>query len=221
MIRFDNINIEFNGVPLYNNPISTTIGPNEFVCVIGRSGIGKSVLTKILLGNMQPTSGAVYVNDTLVTKPSRRLSVVYQEHFILPWLTLRENILLGHPTPTQTSINSIADKLSIAKYLDMYPKTVSTGTKQRASIARALVADTDIIVMDEPLSSVDEITSQQIRKDISLLCKDKITIYITHDLYEVLELATRIIVIGHSGVVKDLARSEVTSTDMLLDLCNF
>jgi sulfonate transport system ATP-binding protein len=220
MIKFDNVNVTFaNGTILYQNSINLEFAPGEFVCIVGRSGSGKTVLLKTLLGNIQPTVGEVYINNEVVNAPSARVSVVYQDHFILPWLTLRENILLGQSNGAQKNLNNIANMLSIANHLDMYPKAVSIGTKQRASIARGLLADADIIVMDEPLSSVDEITAMQIRSDIAVLCQNKTTIYVTHNLNEALRLASRIVVINSTGVAANLLRSEINDVDELLAIC--
>ena len=129
-------------------------------------------------------------------------------------MTLRQNIKLG--SARDENIEKYAEVMKISQYLDMLPKEVSIGTKQRASIARALSSDAKLILMDEPLCSVDAITSQQIRADIKDICKGNTVVYITHDIHEVCKLSNRVIYIGLQGSILLDCQTTETSYDQIL-----
>jgi NitT/TauT family transport system ATP-binding protein len=200
-ISVEDFNVAFNGSNVYESNLNFDIQHGEFVSIIGKSGCGKTVLFKSILGNLTPSSGCIRVNNKKVEKPSKSIAVVYQDHFILPWMTLRDNITLGQ-SYTHT-LDMLATMTGIKEHLDKLPKQVSIGTRQRASIVRALMQNTDIILMDEPLCSVDEITSDQIREEIKRLCADKTVMYITHNIREAEQLSTRIITLGKLGILAD------------------
>lgn len=212
-IEIKDIDIVFDQKVIYKN-FSLTIDEGEFVCILGKSGTGKTVLLNSILGNVKPTKGTIKVDGKIVERPTKQIGVAYQDFSILPWMTLRQNIKLG--SARDENIEKYAEVMKISQYLDMLPKEVSIGTKQRASIARALSSDAKLILMDEPLCSVDAITSQQIRADIKDICKGNTVVYITHDIHEVFELSTRVICIGIQGsILLDCPTTE-TSYDQIL-----
>lgn len=212
-IEISNLNIVLGEKTIYKD-FSLSVQPGEFVCILGKSGTGKTVLVNSILGNIKPRSGSICIDGKQVSKPSKRIGVAYQDFSILPWMTLRQNIKLG-ATPT-ANVDTYAEMMKISKYLDLLPKEVSIGTKQRASIARALASEANIILMDEPLCSVDALTSTSIREDIKNFCKNRTVIYITHDIHEVFDVSSRVVCIGQNGKISLDCRTEDTSYEQIL-----
>lgn len=144
----------------------------EILGVMGRSGSGKTTLLKIIAGLIQPSTGSVNLNGEIVTKPTRKIGMVFQDYVAFPWLTVEKNIEFG------LKINKILDqsrKLIIDKMLyatgliehrKMYPITLSGGQKQRLAIARALAIEPEVLLMDEPFGALDQETKSQIRNFI-------------------------------------------------------
>lgn len=182
-------------------PISLKITEGEFVCILGESGCGKSTLWRILAGLEIPTSGIVKIDDIIVDGPNHKRGVVYQNHGLLPWLTVEENISLGfrirkEAVPRQ-KVKEVIDLVGISGFEKTKPKNLSGGMAQRVAIARALVGNPDILLMDEPFGALDAMTRLRMQSElIKIWEKDKedTIIFITHDIDEAVALATKIIV---------------------------
>jgi len=182
-------------------PINLRITKGEFVCILGESGCGKSTLWKILAGLETPTSGIVKIDDELVFEPNHKRGVVYQNHGLLPWLTVEENISLGFKirkeiVPKQ-KVKDVIDLVGISGFEKTKPKNLSGGMAQRVAIARALVGNPDILLMDEPFGALDAMTRLRMQSELMKIWekdKDDTIIFITHDIDEAVALATKIIV---------------------------
>jgi len=174
--------------------------PGEFICILGESGCGKSTLWRILAGLEFPTEGEVSIDDEVIIGPSHTRGVIFQNHGLLPWLTLKENIALGfkirgEKIPEQ-AIQDIIELMGIKGFENTKPHALSGGMAQRVAIARALVSKPDILLMDEPFGALDALTRLRLQNElISIWEKSGVTaIFITHDIDEALALATRIVV---------------------------
>lgn len=207
MIQISHAEVTFETTRVYSD-LTLTINSGEFVAILGKSGCGKSVLLKSILNNVPLSSGSILINGKPIVNKSKIMSVVYQDHSILPWLTLRNNIKLV--TNDSEVIESFSEMLQITEHLDKLPKHVSIGTKQRAAIVRALCAQTDIILLDEPLCSVDEITAQEIRASLKSVFAGKTVLYVTHNIHEALYVADRIIVLNSGNVILDQPSKDLT-----------
>jgi NitT/TauT family transport system ATP-binding protein len=179
---------------------------NEVVAIVGRSGTGKTTLLRLIAGLLEPTSGTV---DLLGVAPAvarrrKRIGFVAQDARLHPWRTVRENVTLplevnrnartnGHVSPDEW-----VARMGLSEAIDAYPHQLSGGMRQRVALARSLVIDPEVLLMDEPLASLDEITRDDLRDELLRLWEGsaRSVVYVTHDIEEAVLLADRVIVIG-------------------------
>lgn len=187
--------------------LNMNIKEGEFICVLGPSGCGKSTLMSILSGLTPPSSGEVtvqeknlYENGIAVNLP--HMGYVFQDHRLLPWRTVRENITLVMKAANIPSerwneiIHNILSMLQINQFENAYPLNLSGGQRQRVSIARALAVDPSFILMDEPFSTLDEVTARFMRREIVEIWRKsgKTIFFVTHSIREAIYLADRIFI---------------------------
>ncbi|HKA56796.1 MAG TPA: ABC transporter ATP-binding protein [Candidatus Binatia bacterium] len=175
----------------------------EFVCIIGHSGCGKSTVLSMLMGLNLPTSGTVIVNGKEVTGPGRDRGVVFQTAALLPWLTVRDNVLLA--IASRPDARSAMERRRLAdSYLaqvglegigDSFPEEISAGMRQRVGIARAFAVEPRVLLLDEPFSLLDALTRFELQEELLTLCERtrKTVVMVTHDVDEALLLADRIV----------------------------
>ncbi|WP_050526571.1 ABC transporter ATP-binding protein [Pseudorhodobacter aquimaris] len=179
----------------------------EFVAILGPSGCGKSSMLNVISGLRAPTRGRVYVEgEELFTPQSKapRLGYVFQSHRLLPWRTVRQNLEIalapsGVPRAEwDAKIDEILSILHIDQFKDSWPMRLSGGQRQRVSIARALVVDPSYILMDEPLSTLDEVTARSLRQELTGICQRTgvTVVFVTHSIREAVYLADRILILS-------------------------
>ncbi len=195
--------------------ISFQANENEFVSIIGPSGCGKSTFLRIVAGLNRPTGGGVFYKNKIIREPIKNISFVFQDFALMPWLTNVENVKLG------CSRINISEKEKEKKAVELlgtfglngfeysYPNMLSGGMKQRVGIARALVSKPDVLLMDEPFSSLDELTANTLRYDVLTQLKMaksvKSVIMVTHNVEEAVELSDKIIILsGKPSKVLDI-----------------
>ncbi|MFI6043269.1 ABC transporter ATP-binding protein [Nocardia sp. NPDC051321] len=185
-------------------PTDLTIEGGEFVCVVGPSGCGKSTLLNILAGFLAPTEGTVQVGGDPITGPDPDRGVVFQQPNLYPWLSVRQNVefgpkVRGVPRHQRTAE---AERMLTLVGLDHLgarrPYELSGGQQQRAQIARVLVNDPRIILMDEPFGALDALTREKLQGELLTLWRDgkKTVLFVTHSIDEALLLGTRVLVMG-------------------------
>lgn len=191
--------------------ISLRIEPGEFFCFVGGSGCGKSTLLKMIAGLEQPTSGTISVGGQAISGPGLDRGMVFQEHRLLPWLTVQQNIDFGLRESVKIDRKRIVAEhiqlVGLEGFENAYPRQLSGGMAQRVGLARALVNRPEILLLDEPLGALDALTRQQMQHEILRIWKtEKATmVLVTHDIDEAIFLADRIAVIGNRpGEVRDL-----------------
>ncbi|MFB6202275.1 MAG: ABC transporter ATP-binding protein [Halorhabdus sp.] len=216
-IHIDGLTKEFetnSGYELVFDEVDIDIEPRSFVSLIGKSGSGKSTLLKIISGVLEPTDGEVWfeVGDQRVqsTNSDRiKLGYVFQSPRLLPWNTCVDNIEFvheGNPDYSDEVAREYLSMVGLSEHYDKYPTQLSGGQKQRVGIARAFSIDPDILLMDEPFSNLDEITAQQLRKELMNIWSklNKTVFFVTHDINEAIELSDRILMLGDQRVYGDL-----------------
>jgi ABC-type nitrate/sulfonate/bicarbonate transport system ATPase subunit len=188
--------------------VSLTCAENEFVCLLGRSGCGKTTLLNIIAGLVAPSSGEVRVDGERVTGPGRGKGMVFQQNALFPWLSARSNVEFGARRSglSAAKARGVADELlalvGLATYADRYPGQLSGGMQQRVAIARALALDPQILLMDEPFGALDEITRLDMQAELLRVwaSRRKTVVFVTHSIMEALVLADRVVVMGNGGV---------------------
>jgi NitT/TauT family transport system ATP-binding protein len=186
--------------------ITFSVEDNDFICIVGPSGCGKSTLLRIIVGLEKPTSGEVLFKGEEIAPDNPKVSMVFQNFALFPWLTVKENIeLVLESTKKEKNAGEIACKYIKAVGLDgfekVYPRELSGGMKQRVGFARALAVEPVLLCMDEPFSSLDALTSQNLKDELLILWADvnmppDAVIMVTHNVEEAVYLANRIIVLS-------------------------
>ena len=177
--------------------ISVEIARNEFAAILGPSGCGKSTLLNMVAGFDTPTRGAVRFDGEPVRTPSPRRAVVFQEPALFPWYTVLDNITFGlktrgmAPAAYQARVATIIDQVGLRGFESHYPAELSGGMKQRVGIARVLVMEPDVLLMDEPFGSLDAQT-RAVMQELLLSVWERhqhTVLFVTHDIEEALLLA--------------------------------
>ena len=188
--------------------VSLTASRDELVAVTGPSGCGKSTLLRIVAGLIRPTSGSVRVLDSEVKGPRDDISMVFQNFVLLPWRTALENVLFGLSSRTDLSdeqknakAESALQIAGLQGFESVYPGELSGGMKQRVGVARALATDPEVMLLDEPFSSLDDLTAERLRKEMySLLINPQTSvqtvILVSHNVEEIIELADKVVVLS-------------------------
>lgn len=187
------------------NDINFRMNQGEIVAVLGKSGSGKSTLLRIIAGLVRPSAGTVYYRGKPVHAPVRGISMVFQSFALLPWLTVLQNVELGlealgidRDERRERALKAI-DTIGLDGFESAFPKELSGGMRQRVGFARALVVNPDILLMDEPFSALDVLTSDNLKSDLLDLWESKKTgingiLFVTHNIEEAVLLADRIII---------------------------
>jgi NitT/TauT family transport system ATP-binding protein len=183
--------------------VNLTVRQGEFLCIVGPSGCGKTTLLRILAGLEKPTAGSVEVTIAHDERPLQ--SMVFQEQGVFPWLSVLDNAAFGltvrgvSRAERYRIARGFLDKLGIGAFARAWPRQLSGGMRQRVNIARAFANDPAVLLMDEPLASLDEQTKMLVQEDLLHLWEGsaKTVIYITHSLDEAIVLGDRVAVMSH------------------------
>ncbi|MCD8355340.1 MAG: ABC transporter ATP-binding protein [Clostridia bacterium] len=207
------VNMELNHVEQYFSQgsgsfhalgdINLKIYQEDFICLLGSSGCGKTSLLNILAGYAHPTSGDVRVGNEPFIKPNPDVGVVFQQANLFPWMSVRQNIEFGlkrkggfSRAERKERTEYYMDVVGLSKFADSLPHQLSGGMRQRATIARTLAPDPKIVLLDEPFSALDALTREHLQRHIYEIWKKtkKSFLFITHDVDEALILSNRILV---------------------------
>jgi ABC-type nitrate/sulfonate/bicarbonate transport system ATPase subunit len=193
-LELQNVSFGFGTIKVLEN-LSLNVNPGEVVVIVGPSGCGKTTILNLLSGHINPNSGQVYREGVIRT--------VYQKDGLFPWLTVLENINMGlrsvsDPQQRENELQSLLELIHLQDFKQHYPHELSGGMRQRVEIARALAGNSDILLMDEPFSSLDYQTRLRMRYELVHLLKNRprTIVFVTHDIEEAAQLADRVLVLS-------------------------
>lgn len=204
-VRFDNVSF---AVHHHHDPrdivrdCSFHLEPSEIVAMIGPSGGGKSTIGYLLAGYSRPTAGAITVDGREIKGPSSRRLLLFQENALMPWLTTAENVMFG-PRARGTGraqarrvAQDILARIGLADFADRYPGELSGGMRRRAELARALVNEPSVLILDEPFRGLDAMTRELMQEYTAELLTEqgRTALFITTDIDEALLFADRLLV---------------------------
>ncbi|MFW9894638.1 MAG: ABC transporter ATP-binding protein [Candidatus Thorarchaeota archaeon] len=196
---------ESNGNRLHVlDSISINVKEKEFLTILGPSGCGKTTLIRIIAGLELPTSGDIILDGIEINKPSKKIGYVPQEYSLFPWKNIESNIKFGLKLQGVRKINSekkieeLLKLIGLREFRNFYPKDISGGMRQKVAIARALAIDQTVLLLDEPLISIDAQTRNKLQDEIlEIWKKSKRTIvFVTHNIDEAVYLSDRIIILS-------------------------
>lgn len=193
-LSVEDVSLSFGEIVVFRG-LSLAIDPGEFVAVVGPSGCGKTTLLNLFSQFIKPSSGTV--------ESIGRVRMVYQLDSLFPWQTVSENIALGlrhikDLARRQQDLDEMLQLIDLKDFADHFPHQISGGMRQKVELARALVGDTDILLLDEPFSSLDYLTRLRMRSELSRLLErcPRTVVLVTHDIEEAAQLADRIVVLS-------------------------
>ncbi len=215
MIELDSITFAYpHTAPLFEN-FSLTIARGETWAILGPSGCGKTSLLYLLAGLRQPTAGQISIEGEILQRPRPRSGLILQDYGLLPWSTVKQNVELGlrvrnfygedgKHTPVnfqpENNVSYWLKRLGIDEVANKFPSQVSGGQRQRTAIARTLALEPDLLLMDEPFSSLDAITREDLQNlTLSLCAEQNLTlIIVTHAIEEAVGLGKKILLLGEA-----------------------
>jgi len=193
-LRIEDCSVSFGLVEVFQN-LSLEINRGEFVAVVGPSGCGKTTLLNLFSGFLKPTSGTVIC--------AGRVRTVYQHDSLFPWQTAAQNIAMGlrelsSDAERSRQLEEMLRLINLEEFAGHYPHQLSGGMRQRVELARALAGATDILLLDEPFSSLDYLTRLRLRRELARMLEElpRTVVLVTHDIEEAAQLADRILVLS-------------------------
>jgi NitT/TauT family transport system ATP-binding protein len=202
MIEVSGVSKRFPNGTLALDAVSTTIGKGEFIALLGPSGCGKSTLLRLIAGLEKPSAGQITWAEGS-PKPGE-IGFVFQDSTLMPWASAAENVFLPlklrrkSRAETKAEVLAVLNQVGLAEFADSKPAALSGGMKMRVSIARALVSQPKLLLMDEPFAALDEFTRHKLQEDLRDLWRrsGKTIVFVTHSIYEAAYLATRVLVMS-------------------------
>jgi sulfonate transport system ATP-binding protein len=191
--------------------ILLTINPGEFVCIVGGSGCGKTTLLRIIAGLETEYAGAVLLDGKKLTGTGLDRGVVFQEHRLLSWLTVHDNVGFGladlPPEERSRDIRHYISLVGLGQFEYEYPHQLSGGMSQRVAIARALAGRPEVLLLDEPFASLDALTRMRMQQEILRIWEAERTtvVLVTHDIEEAVYLADRVVIMSpQPGTIRNI-----------------
>lgn len=216
-IRVNNLSLTFadkNGGLRALQNVSFDVARQEFVCILGPSGSGKTTLLRVIAGLLKPTRGEIMFEDTPEALHPPRVGLVFQQANLMPWRTALENIILplelvGIPSEqARPRAEELIAQVGLQGFENSWPRDLSGGMAQRVAIARSLIQDPDLLLLDEPFGSLDALTREKMGAELLQLwqARRKTVIMVTHSISEALLLSDRVLVLSSrpGTVVMDL-----------------
>jgi ABC-type nitrate/sulfonate/bicarbonate transport system ATPase subunit len=195
--------------------VNLTVAAGEFVSLVGASGCGKTTLIRMIAGLAPYSSGRIMVAGEVVRGVPKRLGFVFQDAALMPWRTVRENVAMGlnetgarlTKKDVRARVDAQLELVGLAESAGYYPRQLSGGMRQRAGLARALVSEPDLLLMDEPFGALDAFTRLRLQEELAgiVVRSATTTVFVTHDVDEAVFLSDRIVVMSTApGTVREI-----------------
>lgn len=201
----EHISVDIGGRNILKD-VSFAIGKGQFGCVIGPSGCGKTTVLRVAGGLVRPSAGTVSFGGSVLSGPSRRIAVVFQDYgrALLPWRDAYGNVSLaleasGTPASERADrIHTLLNAVGLTQHVHKFPRQLSGGMQQRLQIARCLAQEPDCLLMDEPFGALDAMTRQSLQDEILRIAKERqmTVLFVTHDLEEAIYLGDTVIALA-------------------------
>ena len=196
--------------------INLEVQEGEFIAIVGHSGCGKSTLLKIIAGLEKNDTGLVTVDGKEVNGPGMDRGMIFQEHRLFPWMSIENNVQLGLKGLSKEEKIKLSDQylelVKLSEFKKAYPSQLSGGMSQRAAIARSLVSQPEVLLLDEPFGALDALTKIELQEEL-LKIRERFhntMLMVTHDIEEAVYLADRIVVMSaRPGRIKDVIKVEL------------
>jgi NitT/TauT family transport system ATP-binding protein len=235
LLELQRVSKRYDNGTLALQEVDLAIGERQFVSLLGPSGCGKSTALKMMAGLLPLSAGQIAWSDPS-KDPSKEISFVFQEPTLMPWTVVFDNVWLPlrlkgkSREQARAQVEDALAKVGLAQFAHVYPRELSGGMKMRVSIARAMVTEPRLLLMDEPFAALDEMTRFKLNNDTLALwhAKQFTTVFVTHSVYESVYLSSRIIIMAArpGRVIADIAIDEpyprtdaFRSTERYAQLC--
>ena len=211
-LAIDNVSFTYPGWPPVVNAVDWDIAQGEFHCLVGRSGCGKTTLLKLAAGLLRPDAGSIKLQGRQLLAPGPQLGFVFQSPTLLEWHRVIDNVLLPvslQHTPTAQEIaraGQLLALLGLSAHARHYPRQLSGGQQSRVALARALILEPALLLLDEPFAALDAITRGELQDDLLQMCTLRRTtvMFVTHDIAEAVYLGDRVAVMDGGRIVQDI-----------------
>lgn len=197
--------------------ISFQVAKGEIVCIVGASGCGKSTLLRAIAGLDMGHEGDVIINGKKVTRPEKSHGMVFQEHRLFPWLTVEQNVSYALDGVSKEEkarrVKEYIELVGLTGFEKSYPGQLSGGMAQRGGIARALVNEPSVLLLDEPFGALDTFTKISMQEELKRIQKESHTtmVMVTHDIDEAVYLSNHVVVLSsRPGTIKDIIKVELS-----------
>ena len=218
ILKTEGVGVTYQKTIVALENVSLNVPAAKLTAILGPSGCGKTTLLKVIAGLIEPTTGKVIVGGKEIIGPGPDRALVFQDFALLPWATVLQNVAFGlrargvpKKEREETSLHYIR-QVGLLGFEDKYPHQLSGGMRQRTGLARALTINSDILLMDEPFSAVDEQMRRKLQEDLLKLLKieSKTVIFVTHSIEEAVYLADQVVILsGRPGSIADIVYPEI------------
>jgi len=202
-LRIRNVSVQYGKLLVVKN-LDISIKDGEFISLVGSSGCGKSTIINAIAGFIKPIKGNIFLDNIQINQPTQKIGIIFQNFELFPWKTVFENIAFGlrlystNEKEIKKRVMDYTKSMELNGFENYYPRQLSEGMKQRVGLARTIINNPEIVLMDEPFGALDYLTKLKMQNFLTqLLSNKKITVlFVTHDIDEAIKLSNRVVVLS-------------------------